>query len=320
MYPLQGFSARWLTLSALLANVGARVGGSLEGLGEGVSVLARRGLDLAQPAGEALGLTPIRREWFKGVGSRAVSEVIRGLHPVAGVATRVWKNRVMVGAGLLLKFGGDLTPADLMLYRRVVQGPIVGRTIAFDLTGTLMEQNRLHRGALAMLVGLWATGNRLVLYSDDERKDIVEVFNSFPLMQLVFGLTGLERFPETVTAEQVEHEKQVVDYQKRLHLVGNHLKIDGSDPWFSDVMSRGISGAHLTAFKGGKLPFPEIPGWDVLVDDKEKYGAILALLGFPQRAIVATPTGSLPGATLYQQLVDFFTALELTPEPLQATG
>lgn len=317
MYPLQGLSARWLALSAIFANVGERVGGSLEGLGEGVSVLAKKGLDLAQPAGEALGLTPVRREWFKGVGSRAVSEVIRGLHPVAGVATRVWKNRVMVGAELLLKFGGDLTPADLMLYRRVVQGPVVGRTIAFDLTGTLMEQNRLHRGALALLMGFWATGNRLILYTDDPRASVVEIFNRYPLWQLVFGLTGLERFPDEVLTEDVVHAEQVVDYEKRQSLVEAHQ--GWGDPFFETAMQQGFSGERMVAFRGGKLPFPGFE-YEVIMDDNDRVQKGLALLGFSQGAIVATPTGSLPGATLYQQLVDFFTALESPPEPLQATG
>lgn len=258
-------------------------------------------------------MTPIRSAWFQGVSGRAVSELLRGLHPVAEVATKVWKNRVTLGAQLLLKFGSDLTPADLMLYWRVVQGPVVGRTIAFDLTGTLLQQDKLHRGVLALLVGLWATNNQLILYTNDHRESVVGVCNGYPLFQLVFGLTGLERFPEVITAERVEQAEQVVDYQKRLGLVDAHW--GWGDPFFAEVMSREFSGAHIMAFGGGKLPFPGFD-YDVILDDDPKVRDGLALLGFSQRAVVATPTGTLPGATLYQQLVDLLAAIE--SEPLQS--
>lgn len=305
--PLEGLGARFLLISSLLARAGAGVEGRLEELGEGASVLAKRGLDLARPAGDVL-LTPARREWFQGMNTRAdraVSGMIRGL---VGVATRIWTNRVTLGAKLLLEFGSDLTPADLALYRRVVQGGIINEGIAFDLTETLtaMKGADLYKGMLSLLVGLWATGNQLVLYTDDSRSSVVEVLNRYPLLQLVFGVTGLEGFPATITAEQVERTDQIVDYEKRLALVETHLRL--GDPFLVEVMSRGISGAHLAAFKGAKLPFPEISAWRVLVDDKVEQRQALALLGFSQGVIVVEPTAGLPGAALYRQLADFFSA------------
>src|SRR4030095_2697989 len=225
-----------------------------------------------------------------------------------------------LGLDLLIRLHPGITQEDIDIYERAAGGMVRGRDIAFDLNKTLVgtylgynmdgelknhpekyngttfdyfaHQNLLlrtpFRGIEALLLGLWAAGNSLSLYTSDqaEKTRLFTLFNDFPLLKIPFGLASPEDPFPLVTHETLRQSGRILYEEKRAEFQARHFGSEEGARFLSDL-SREIGVRDLSFMKNSKIPFPEFP-FELLVDDSYDWPAELETLGFGRRWVLAT--------------------------------
>jgi hypothetical protein len=225
-----------------------------------------------------------------------------------------------MGRDLLIRLHPAVSQEDIDLYERAAQGIIRGRDIAFDLNKTLVgtflgynmdselknhpkkyngttfdyfaHQTLLlrtpYRGMEALLLGLWAAGNRLSLYTSDRAAPthLNTLFNDFPLLKIPFGLAAPEDPFPLVSSEDLHRSDRIMDEEKREEFQRHHFgHAEGEE--FLGALRKEIGVKDLSFMKNSKIPFPDFP-FEVLVDDSDYWPGELQTLGFGRRWILAT--------------------------------
>jgi hypothetical protein len=237
------------------------------------------------------------------------------------------------GLGLLLRFHPRPTQVDFQLFTRVAQGPIRRREIAFDLDGTVgdglvhlkaekavrLNSHRYdvgfehfvhqyarmripYRNMQALLLGLWAAGNRLkVSTASDNVPDNHEAFfNDFPLLKIAFGFTTPEDPFRVLTPIDLDMHPHFMDLRKREKFHHRHFETPEGRAFLGRIrMERGLDA--LPFLLESKFPLPDFR-FDALVDDQEHYAQEMEMLGFGRRWIPAQDTGE----RMFEALLDFY--------------
>lgn len=243
-------------------------------------------------------------------------------------------NRFETGLLLMDRFRESVSENEIALYERAATSRVLsGRDIAFDWQGVLgadlerrealealqkspslydvvaddfvHQHDRLripHRDVQAMLLGLWAAGNRLRLYTDakDSREGFETLFNDFPLLKVAFDLTPPEKALETVTREDLNASRHFMDASKRRFLGEKYFRRPDGRLFLEMIERRGGIQNPDLAFVS-KIPFPDFP-FDVLVENFLAPSSGLRALGFGDRWLPAVSDAGGLLATLEARL------------------
>lgn len=247
-------------------------------------------------------------------------------------------DRFEIGMKLLMRLHPNPSQEDMEIYRRAAWGPIQGRQIAFDLDNTLgdLYQWHLARDALApskkyqaydgfdfdhfayertimrlpyahiqaVLLGLWANGNTLKLYTHSKNLPGTHdaFFNDFPLLKVAFGLATPKNVFEVITPETLAQSRHYMDETKRAEYQARHFG-DEQGQAFAARIFREAKINSLFGFENTKIPFPDF-NYDVLVDDSVYPAGEMQTLGFGRRFVLAPRNGK----ALLDALETFFAA------------
>lgn len=229
----------------------------------------------------------------------------------AELPPEVRKDRFETGMLLLFQHRPLVSQKELDLYERAARSGVRGRDIAFDLDRTLgdaldhpstpydeVPEETVHqfpivripyRGMQALLLGLWAAGNRLRLYTFAENgpESHEAFFNDFPLLKVAFGLVTPGRSGDTVTRDQLHASPHYMDGVKRRQFGARHFGTRDGLAFLETL--RVTSGIRNVDFlKDCRIPFPEFP-FDVLVGPPSPLDHKMRLAGFGSRGLDATP-------------------------------
>ncbi len=227
-------------------------------------------------------------------------------------------SRYETGLDLLRRFHLNFSPEQAALYARAARGPIRGRDIAFDLDKTLgdtlmrylaedayrerprdfdvgMEHyvhqyTRLrlpYRGVQAMLLGLWAAGNRVRLYTASENLvgNHEVFFNDFPLIKVAMEIAPPGDPHRLVGLQDLNAAPHYMDRLKFRDHYARHFESEaGRD--FLEGIRREQELRRLPDLTVAKLPFPDFP-FDVLVDDLYYFAGDLMTVGLGRRWVRA---------------------------------
>jgi len=239
------------------------------------------------------------------------------------IPEEVKKDRFETGMILLDQFRLAVSKKELALYERAAQSSVRNRDIAFDLDRTLGDMrdrssamteirknperydadfedvvhqfSRMripYRGVQALLLGLWAAGNRLRVYSTSgtppETNDAF--FNDFPLLKVACGLASPERAGETISSKELHASNHYMDGVKQLEFWRRHFGTNDGR-LFLEMLKIRAGRNNLDFLKDGKIPFPDFP-FDVLVEESPRFAEEMRALGFGPRWIEAPPTAA----------------------------
>ncbi|MCE9625315.1 MAG: hypothetical protein K8R69_07695, partial [Deltaproteobacteria bacterium] len=230
-----------------------------------------------------------RRDWIASLGDFDIVRVASE-SPRTGVMPRY-----EVGLNLMGRFLPRLDETQVDIYERAARGPIRDRDIAFDLDKTLgdtllrylaqdafrerpesydigMEdivhqytRMRLpYRGIQAMLLGLWAAGNRVRLYTASENLvgNHEVFFNDFPLIKVAMEIAPPQDAERLVTPEDLHAAPHFMDRLKFREFYERHFG-DERGRGFLEEVAREQGLRRLPDLTVAKLPFPDFP-FDVL--------------------------------------------------------
>ncbi|MCE9625314.1 MAG: hypothetical protein K8R69_07690 [Deltaproteobacteria bacterium] len=245
------------------------------------------------------------------------------------------EDRLAYGRHLLERFHPNPTSEDFDLLEAAAGGPIRGRDIAFDLDDTLGDTVARHvaekihgldpgrydqdpresvhqlqrvravyRHMQALLLGLWASGNRLRLFtaSDNYAGNHDAFFNDYPALKVAFGLAspeGPEVLLRSADLDQSPHFMDRLKYQRRYA----ELFSGESGRRFLQNVRTERSLGESRGFRSAKLPTPGFP-FEVLVDDLQGFGVELREAGFGERWVRAQGNG----LRQWSSLVEFFSS------------
>lgn len=250
--------------------------------------------------------------------------------PVHSLATSIFYSadptyRFEIGMKLLMRLHPNPSHEDMEVYRRAACGPVQDRHIAFDLDNTLgdlfqwhLAQDALstsekrkaydgfdfdyfaHERSLmrlplahmqAALLGLWANGNTLKLYTHSKNLpgNHDAFFNDFPLLKVAFGLATPKNVFEMVTPEALAKSRHYMDESKRAEFQARHFG-DAAGREFAARIFREAEIKSLEGFENTKIPFPDFY-LDVLIDDSHYPSGEMQVLGFGKRFILAPRNG-----------------------------
>lgn len=228
-------------------------------------------------------------------------------------------NRFETGLVLLDQFREGVSEKEIALYERAATSPVLGgKDIAFDWQGVLgadlvrreaLEELRKkssqydvlvddfahqfdrlripYRHAQALVLGLWAGGNRLRLYTEagDHAEGYASLFNDFPLLKVAFEFVPPESAAEAVTHEDLTASRHYMDAPKRRFFGERHFrKPDGR--LFLEMLQNRVGMKNPNLASASKIPFPDFP-FDVLVEGASSPVSGLRALGFGDRWLPA---------------------------------
>ncbi len=259
-----------------------------------------------------------RRDWLVSLGLFDLAPQPAPSPPLPSSASRF-----ELGMDLLYRFLPHCDAEQRALFTRVARGPIRGRDIAFDLDKTLgdtfmrylaqdafrrqpeaydvgMEdfvhqftRMRLpYRGIQAMLLGLWAAGNRVRLYTASENRpgNHDDFFNDFPLLGVAMEIVPPTEPHRRLTTEDLRAAPHFMDKLKFLEFYERHFGTPAGQGFLGDLAAeQGLR--RLPDLTVAKLPFPDFP-FDVLVDDLYYFAGDLQTVGLGRRWILAE--GNVP--------------------------
>lgn len=231
--------------------------------------------------------------------------------------------RYSVGKHLLNALHPDLKEADLEAYEAASSGTLQNRHIAFDLDSTLGDTYQWHLAESALaerpeaydgidwgyfahqrrlmrlpyvrmqatLLGLWAAGNTLKLYtrSDNLPETHEAFFNDFPLLKVAFGLASPDRALDLLKPEDLHSSPNYIDGSKRREYQQRHFG-DAAGDAFAQRLFREAGVRPFKEFTDTKIPFPDFY-FDVLVDDSHYFAGEMQTLGFGRRWVEARKNG-----------------------------
>jgi len=231
--------------------------------------------------------------------------------------------RYSVGKHLLNALHPDLKEADLEAYEAASSGSLQNRHIAFDLDNTLGDTYQWHLAESALterpeaydgidwgyfahqrrlmrlpyvrmqatLLGLWAAGNTLKLYtrSDNLPETHEAFFNDFPLLKVAFGLASPDRALDPLSPEDLRASPNYMDGSKRREYHQRHFG-DDAGAAFAQRLFREAGVRPFKEFADTKIPFPDF-NFEVLVDDSHYFAGEMQTLGFGRRWVEARKNG-----------------------------
>ncbi len=227
-------------------------------------------------------------------------------------------SRYEIGLDLLRRFHPNFSPEQAALYERAARGPIRSRDIAFDLDKTLGDtlmrylaedayrerprdfdvgmEDYIHqytrlrlpyRGVQAMLLGLWAGGNRVRLYTASENLvgNHEVFFNDFPLIKVAMEIAPPGDPHRLVGLQDLNAAPHYMDRLKFREHYARHFESEAGRDFLEGI--RGEQELRrLPELTVAKLPFPDFP-FDVLVDDLYYFAGDLMTVGLGRRWVRA---------------------------------
>ncbi|MDL1871736.1 hypothetical protein FBR05_05980 [Deltaproteobacteria bacterium PRO3] len=226
--------------------------------------------------------------------------------------------RYETGLDLLRRFHPNFSPEQAALYERAARGPIRGRDIAFDLDKTLGDtlmrylaedayrerpqdfdvrmEDYIHqytrlrlpyRGVQAMLLGLWAAGNRVRLYTASENLvgNHEVFFNDFPLIKVAMEIAPPGDPHRLVGLQDLNAAPHYMDRLKFREHYARHFESEVGRDFLEGIRSEQEL-RRLPDLTVAKLPFPDFP-FDVLVDDLYYFAGDLMTVGLGRRWVRA---------------------------------
>ncbi|MCC6273577.1 MAG: hypothetical protein IT572_08935 [Deltaproteobacteria bacterium] len=252
-------------------------------------------------------------------------------------------SRYETGLDLLRRFHPNFSPEQAALYERAARGPIRGRDIAFDLDKTLGDtlmrylaedayrrhpqvydvrmEDYLHqytrlrlpyRGVQAMLLGLWAAGNRVRLYTASENLvgNHEVFFNDFPLIKVAMEIAPPGDPHRLVGLQDLNAAPHYMDRLKFREHYARHFEGEAGRAFLEEIR-REQELRRLPDLTVAKLPFPDFP-FEVLVDDLYYFAGDLMTVGLGRRWVMAE--GDVP--RMLEGLEEYFSRPPPEASPL----